>query len=70
MRVPCLADFGTVQSFANGKTMKLDRTLCGNELQDMKSKLLQALFEVQSRVVDLRHRLIRLPAQALDTADE
>ena len=70
MCVPCLAYFGTVPGLTDGETMKLDGPFGGDELQDMKREFLQALFKVQSCVIDLRQRFIRLAAQVLDTADE
>src|SRR5258705_10086148 len=68
--VPRFAYFRTVQRFADGEAMKLHRPFCSNQLQDVKRKLLQTLFQVQPRVMDLRERFIRLAAQVLDTADK
>ena len=50
--------------------MKLHRPFRGDELQDVEGELLQALFKIQSSVVNLGERLIGLAAQVLDTPDE
>src|SRR5271155_5075402 len=68
VRIPCFAYFGTVRGLADGKAMKLHRSFCSDELQDVKRELLQALFKIQSCVVNLRERFIRLAAKAFDAA--
>jgi hypothetical protein len=70
MPVPYLTYFRTVQGLADSETMKLHGPFRGDELQDLKREFLQARFKVQSCVVNLRERFIRLAAQVLDTADE
>jgi hypothetical protein len=50
--------------------MKLHGPFRRDELQNVKGKFLQTLFKVQPRVIDLRERFVRLPAQVLDTGDE
>src|ERR1700722_2902832 len=68
--VPCLAYFGTIHGLADGETVKLHGPFCGDELQNVKRELLETFFKVQSCVIDLRERFVRLAAQALNTADE
>src|ERR1700723_3842757 len=70
MRVPYFTYFRTVQGLSDSEAMKFHGPFCGDELQDLKREFLQARFKVQSCVVDLRERFIRLAAQVFDTADE
>src|ERR1700679_3007222 len=70
VRVPCLAYFGTVHGLSDGETMKLHRPFCGDELQDVKREFFETLFKIQSGVIDLRERFVRLAAQVLNTGDE
>jgi hypothetical protein len=70
MRVPYFTYFRTVQGLSDSEAMKLHGPLCGDELQNLKREFLQTRFKIQSCVVNLRERFIRLAAQVLDTPDE
>ena len=70
MRVPCLTYFRTVQGLSDSEAMKLHGPFCGDELQNLEREFLQTRFQVQSGVINLIERFIRLTAQVFDTADE
>jgi hypothetical protein len=50
--------------------MKFHGPFCGDELQYLKREFLQTRLKVQSCVVNLRERFIRLAAEVFDTSDE
>ena len=70
MRIPHFPYFRTVQGLSDSEAMKFHGPFCGDELQYLKRESLQTRFKVQSCVVNLRERLIRLAAEVFDTPDE
>lgn len=68
--VPGFAYFGAGCSFADGEPVELDGTPGSDELEDVERELRQTLLKIEAGVVDLRERLVRFAAKALDAADE
>jgi hypothetical protein len=60
--VPRYTHFKAIRSLADSETMKLYGSFRSDDLQDLKRELLQTVFKLQSRVINLRERFVRLLA--------